>query len=112
MSRPELLNLKVLIVDDDDDGRFLLANVLERCGTVVISAQSGAEAMEKLLVEKLLVEKLLVEKLLVEKLLVEKPDVIISDIAMPGEDGYALIRKIRGLPADRGGDIPAAALTA
>ena len=97
MSRPELLNLKVLIVDDDDDGRFLLANVLERCGTVVISAQSGAEAMEKLLVEKLLVEK---------------PDVIISDIAMPGEDGYALIRKIRGLPADRGGDIPAAALTA
>ncbi|MDQ3212864.1 MAG: response regulator, partial [Acidobacteriota bacterium] len=41
-----------------------------------------------------------------------KPDVVISDIGMPGEDGYALIRMIRALPPDEGGDVPAVALTA
>jgi CheY-like chemotaxis protein len=43
---------------------------------------------------------------------VDLPDLIVSDIAMPGEDGYSLIRRIRKLPRDRGGAIPAVALTA
>ena len=42
----------------------------------------------------------------------ERPDVLLSDIEMPGEDGHSLIRKVRALPPDRGRDIPAAALTA
>ena len=42
----------------------------------------------------------------------QPPDLLLSDIAMPGEDGYALIRQVRALAADRGGRIPAAALTA
>ena len=42
----------------------------------------------------------------------EKPHVLLSDIAMPGEDGYALIARVRSLPADRGGTVAAAALTA
>src|SRR5258705_13582719 len=41
-----------------------------------------------------------------------KPDALVSDIGMPGEDGYALIRKVRSRPADEGGQIPAVALTA
>ena len=41
-----------------------------------------------------------------------RPDVLVSDIEMPGEDGYALIRKVRSLPADQGGEVPAIALTA
>jgi CheY-like chemotaxis protein len=42
----------------------------------------------------------------------ERPDVLVSDIGMPGEDGYALIRRVRALAADSGGQVPAAALTA
>ena len=47
-----------------------------------------------------------------QKLAEEVPDVIVSDIGMPGEDGYDLIKKVRALPDDRGGATPAAALTA
>jgi CheY-like chemotaxis protein len=42
----------------------------------------------------------------------EVPDVMLSDVSMPEEDGYSLIRKVRALPRDRGGDVPAAAITA
>src|SRR5262249_44330679 len=47
-----------------------------------------------------------------QRMSAELPDVLVSDIGMPEEDGYELIRKVRALPRDRGGDIPAAALTA
>lgn len=87
-----LRGLRVLAVDDDDDARQLVALILEGCGCRVRSAASVAEAMEALAAEV--------------------PDVLLSDVAMPHEDGYELIRRVRALPRDRGGDLPAGALTA
>jgi CheY-like chemotaxis protein len=88
--RPELINLKVLVVDDEPDARDLVAAVLEQMGAKVTSVGSVVEALAA-----------------VEK---ELPDLLLSDIGMPGEDGYALIREFRALP--QAAHIPAAALTA
>jgi PAS domain S-box-containing protein len=87
-----LRGLRVLVVDDDEDARTLVKAVLEACGSAVRTASSAAEGMSAIARET--------------------PDVLISDIGMPGEDGYDLIRRVRALPSSRGGDIPAAALTA
>lgn len=89
---PSLAGLKVLVVDDEADTRELIREVLKECGSEVILSCSAAEALEAL-----------------EE---HKPDLLISDLGMPDEDGYSLITKIRALPAERGGHIPAAALTA
>jgi PAS domain S-box-containing protein len=89
---PELDGLRVLVVEDDDDSRGMLVAVLEQCRAEVV-AVAGAEAAMRVLEGW-------------------RPDVIVSDIEMPGEDGFTLMRRLRGLPAERGGDIPAAALTA
>ena len=82
----------VLVVDDDPDTLMLVAEVLRTSGAEVDVASSAREALTN-----------------VEKL---KPDVVVSDVSMPDMDGYALIRKLRELPADRGGGTPALALTA
>ncbi len=84
--------LRVLVVDDDDDARRLVASILEECGCLVITASNVEEAFRKF-----------------TEIL---PDLLLSDIGMPGEDGYDLIRKVRALPRNAGGDVPAAALTA
>ena len=84
--------LRVLVVDDEEDVREALRLILEQSGVVVTSAATAQEAFE-----------------IVERL---PPDVILSDIAMPGEDGLSLIRRVRLLPPLRGGGIPAAALSA
>ncbi|MDQ3754101.1 MAG: PAS domain S-box protein, partial [Acidobacteriota bacterium] len=89
---PELDGVRVLVVDDEPDARQLLTVVLERCGAKILTASSATEAL----------------RLLAEV----RPDVLLSDIGMPGEDGYSLIRKVRALPAEQGGRTPAAALTA
>jgi len=89
---PSLQGLKVLAVDDEADTRELIREVLKECGAEVILSRSAAEALEAL-----------------EQ---HKPDILISDLGMPDEDGYSLITKIRALPSERGGHIPAAALTA
>lgn len=89
---PSLQGLKVLVVDDEADTRELICEVLKECGSEVIMCRSVAEALVAL-----------------EQY---KPDILISDLGMPDEDGYSLISKIRALPAERGGQIPAAALTA
>ena len=88
----ELEGLHVLVVDDDVDARELVQAALEGGGAVVTLAASGAEALAAISVRK--------------------PDVIVSDIGMPDEDGYAFIRKLRELPREVGGRIPAVALTA
>lgn len=89
---PSLQGLKVLVVDDEADTRELIGEVLRECGSEVITSCSAAEALEALQHHK--------------------PDILISDLGMPDEDGYSLISKIRALPTERGGQIPAAALTA
>jgi len=89
---PSLQGLKVLVVDDEADTRELIGEVLKECGSEVIITCSAAEALEAL-----------------EQ---HQPDILISDLGMPDEDGYSLIEKIRALPLERGGNIPAAALTA
>ena len=87
-----LSGLRVLIVDDEIDTREFLVTALEQYGAEVTAAASVGEAMR-----------------LLERL---KPDVLLSDISMPGEDGYALIRQIRALAPEQSGLVPAAALTA
>jgi PAS domain S-box-containing protein len=90
---PERLDgLRVLVVDDEADARGLLAEGLGQCGAKVTAASSAREALEAMAGEKF--------------------DALVSDIGMPGEDGYELIRRVRALPADRGGRTPAVALTA
>jgi signal transduction histidine kinase/ActR/RegA family two-component response regulator len=89
---PELAGVRVLVVDDEPDARELLAAVLAPCKAEVTTAASTAEAFA----------------LFQER----RPDILVSDIGMPGEDGYALIRKVRSLPAIAGGRTPAVALTA
>lgn len=84
--------IRVLIVDDEPDARALLKRLLEDKGAVVIVCTSAPEAMDSLKTEK--------------------PDVIVSDIGMPHEDGYSFIRRVRKQPHDCGGGIPALALTA
>jgi PAS domain S-box-containing protein len=81
----------VLLVEDDDDSRKLLGTMLKRYGARVTSTKSAAEALS-----------------VFEG---ELPDVMISDIGMPDQDGYELIRKLRTLPIEKGGAIPAVALT-
>lgn len=90
--RLDLTDVRVLVVDDDMDALELLQTVLETYGARVRTASSAGEALHAL-----------------ED---ETPDVLLSDIAMPIEDGYDLIRKVRALPEDHGRDVPAAALTA
>jgi CheY-like chemotaxis protein len=87
-----LSGLRVLVVDDEIDARSLLTTMLERCGAQVVAVGSAREGLES-----------------VEAW---QPDVLIADIGMPVEDGYGLIKKIRALPKERGGQIPALALTA
>jgi PAS domain S-box-containing protein len=89
---PQLNGLRVLVVEDEDDARELLRVVLEQCGSRVSTAASVGEAMAAF-----------------EQ---DPPDVLLSDIGLRGESGYDLIRRIRALPPERGGRVPAAALTA
>jgi PAS domain S-box-containing protein len=87
-----LTGLQILVVDDEADTRELLRQGLEYCGANVSVVGNAAEALDKVMAKV--------------------PDVLISDIGMPGIDGYDLIRQVRGLPPERGGRIPAIALTA
>ena len=90
-----LKNLKILIVEDDPDSRQVLQLVLEQSGADVLPVGSAKEALETL-----------------SRVKNGLPDVIVSDLAMPVEDGYSLVRQIRQLPEADGGKIPAIALSA
>lgn len=89
---PRLDDLRVLIVDDEADARHLLTTILGQYGAQVIAAASAYEAL-----------------LALQQF---HPHILVSDIGMPQEDGYTLIRQVRALPKDQGGRIPAVALTA
>jgi signal transduction histidine kinase/ActR/RegA family two-component response regulator len=88
----DLAGLKILVVDDQPDARDLIASVIAHCGATSYEAASASEGLR-----------------IVESV---RPDVIVSDVGMPGEDGYSFIGRVRALPADQGGRTPAAALTA
>ncbi len=90
-----LHKVDILIVEDDMDSREVLQLFLEQSGADVKSAESASQAMSLLLESN-----------------GDLPDVIVSDLAMPGEDGYTLMSHIRELPAESGGNIPAMALSA
>jgi PAS domain S-box-containing protein len=93
IARPNKLDgLRVLFVDDEADTRDLISAVLEQHGIVVTTVATVTEALQEL-----------------ER---SHPDVVISDIRMPDEDGYTLIRKIRAIETEKGWQIPTAALTA
>ena len=87
-----LRGARVLVVDDDHDTREILSVMLSRYGTEIRTAGSAQEALDTFLAWK--------------------PDVLVSDIGMPVEDGYVLIQKIRALAPEEGRDVPAVALTA
>jgi PAS domain S-box-containing protein len=94
VNMPNLGGALILVVDDDADVRDLLSIRLEQYGASVKKAESVAAALAFIENED------------------TRPDVIVSDIAMPVEDGFGLIERVRALPADSGGRIPAIALTA
>lgn len=84
--------MRLLVVDDDEDCREILLTILSAHGAVVRCAANATEGLIKFQEEP--------------------PDVLISDIGMPGVDGYEFIRSIRGLSDIGGGKVPAIALTA
>lgn len=87
----DLTGLRVLVVDDNRDARGLLSSALTKRGAEVRACATVRTALDTL-----------------EQW---QPDVLVSDIGMPGEDGYDFIRQVRSLPDDRGGQIPAVAVT-
>jgi CheY-like chemotaxis protein len=87
-----LEGLRILVVDDNADARAAIAAVLAECGADVLPVASASAALDVLPRAR--------------------PDVMVSDIAMPGMDGRSLIRHVRELDAARGGAVPAMALTA
>ncbi len=92
---PTLEGLHILVVEDEADALELLSTILEKYGADVMAVASVKEALT-----------------IIETATDRKLDVLVSDIGMPDEDGYSLIRKLRQVEAQRGGRLPAIALTA
>jgi CheY-like chemotaxis protein len=90
--KDRLAGVRVLIVDDDPDARELMEMLLARCGAAVEVTGGAREGFDAFLRER--------------------PSLIVTDLDMPGEDGRWLIRQIRALPPEAGGDTPAVAVTA
>ena len=87
-----LEGIRILLVEDDDDTREVMQLALEARGARLVCASSAGEALAAMARES--------------------PDVVLSDIAMPGVDGHAFLRSLRALPRARGGRVPAVAITA
>jgi PAS domain S-box-containing protein len=98
--RPMIEGVRVLVADDQDDARVKLADFLRKCGAVVVAVSSGIAALS----------------ILADPLSGERPDVLICDIALPDEDGYAVLKRLRMLETTAGTKmserIPAIAITA
>jgi CheY-like chemotaxis protein len=89
---PSLAGLRILVVDDEPEAREVVSAILGEAGAEVAAAANARQA--------------------IDLVMQWKPNVLISDIGMPNEDGYELIRKLRALSPENGGQIPAVALTA
>jgi len=83
----DLRGVRVVLVEDHDDSRELLALMLEQCGAIVVSAPSARTGLQAVIESH--------------------PDVVVSDLGMPGEDGYWLIREVH----NRVAQLPAVAVT-
>jgi signal transduction histidine kinase len=92
LSGPSLVGLRVVVVDDDPTAVELIKEVLAQAGAEVIECWTADEALQALAHRR--------------------PDVLVSDVEMPSQDGYSLIRKVRALAPEQGGKTPAVALTA
>lgn len=90
-SLDSLIGVHALVVDDERESRELFTEILRYCGALVTAASAAAEALRVMEITRC--------------------DVVIADIAMPGEDGYALMRKIRALKPEDGGVVRAIAVT-
>ncbi|MGN6506574.1 MAG: PAS domain S-box protein [Tepidisphaeraceae bacterium] len=88
----EIRGRRIVVIDDEPDARTLLQRLFERCGATVYVATNADETLE-----------------IISR---ERPDLLVSDIGMPGVDGYELLRRVRQLGPGRGGELPAIALTA
>jgi CheY-like chemotaxis protein len=84
--------LHILVVEDQDSVRVLVTRVLEHAGATVTAVGSTREALAAF-----------------DR---RPPDVVVTDIRMPGEDGYVLMQRVRALPDHRGGQVPAVAISA
>jgi CheY-like chemotaxis protein len=84
-------NLRILFVDDQPDARDMFTELFELYGAKVTAVDCAAQALASITAQSF--------------------DVLVSDIGLPNEDGYSLIRRIRTLPADQGGRVPAVAVT-
>ena len=91
-ARPRLDGLHILVVDDQPDARELIVSLFEEAGARVTTAATAEDALNA-----------------VRR---ERPHVLVSDLSMPGEDGYSLLRRVRELPPTEGGHTPALALSA
>ncbi|WP_374074161.1 ATP-binding protein [Bdellovibrio bacteriovorus] len=91
-NKAPLKDLKILVVDDQPDAQVLVGTILKKCGAKTFTASSAQEAFKSLIKNR--------------------PDVIVTDIGLPEQDGYDLIRMIRKLPPEMGGNTTAIALTA
>jgi CheY-like chemotaxis protein len=87
-----LNGIQVLVVDDEPDSREFVTFVLEQAGATVLTATTAADALTMLIRSK--------------------PDVLLSDVGMPDMDGYMLMKQVRALPTEQGGEVWAIALTA
>jgi PAS domain S-box-containing protein len=98
--RPMIEGVRVLVADDQQDVRIQLADFLRKCGAIVVAVSTGIAALS----------------IMADPLNGDRPDVLICDIALPDEDGYEVLRRLRTLEATRGATtsqrIPAIALTA
>ena len=87
-----LHGIHVMVVEDNADARNIIRRVLEHCGAVVTAVESAASALRRL------------------RMSAGSPHVLVSDLAMPGDDGYSLIGQVRAIPRLR--RLPAVAITA
>jgi CheY-like chemotaxis protein len=90
--RPNLTGISVLVADDNDDALVIAATALRLFGATVWTARTAREALG----------------LLVQSV---RPDALVTDLAMPNENGLWLVDQLRRLPREQGGSIPAVALT-
>lgn len=92
---PSLAGVRVLVVEDESDARDLIITALEECGAQVSATSSGPDGVSAILSASP----------------DTRPHVLVSDIGMPGQDGYDFIRQVRSLPTERAGRVPAVAVT-